>query len=158
MFIQNKASVDRETPDYLEPELIHQKERMRDTNQIPRIDVISPSPELPELRPALSVHSNTEKLGSREVLALAIWNFCDPREALADSWSFPTTAKPCRSGKNELEAGFEEAGRPGWSRARREARHECYSNTFTTHVWRKTKQVQGYFARRCQYGSSEKDQ
>ena len=45
------VALDRDTPDYLEPELIHQKERMRDTRQIPRIDVTSPSPDLPELKP-----------------------------------------------------------------------------------------------------------
>lgn len=52
----NSVAADRDTPDYLEPELIHQKERMRDTRQIPRIDVTSPSPDLPELKPAASEH------------------------------------------------------------------------------------------------------
>ena len=52
--------VERETPDYLEPELIHQKERMRDTASIPRIDVTSPSPDLPELKPTGS-SSQTDK-------------------------------------------------------------------------------------------------
>ena len=54
--------VERETPDYLEPELIHQKERMRDIASIPRIDVTSPSPDLPELKPTGSTSQTDRQL------------------------------------------------------------------------------------------------
>merc|ERR1712106_123083 len=59
------VALDRDTPDYLEPELIHQKERMRDTRQIPRIDVTSPSPDFFPLPPN---PAETAKMSLKPVL------------------------------------------------------------------------------------------
>ena len=47
---KESGDVERTTPDYIDGQLVEQKDKMRDINQIPKITVATPSPELPQLK------------------------------------------------------------------------------------------------------------
>jgi len=76
----------RPSPDYLEPDLIQQKEQMRDTNQIPKIVVQSPGVEMPILRSSSSQNSM-------------------PKPSMSDE-SFPPPPNPAEQAKLSLKPVF----------------------------------------------------